>query len=149
MRALERALGRLNAKDAPEDVMRRRAEVILAQVASLSVAVLIANNRARYVDANAAATILTGYTRSELLRMTVWDLTPTPRRNLGLRLWRDFIRRGRMRGNYQIRRKDGVLVTARYVALAHVLPGLHVSALTTAALIAELTSGALSGPPRS
>jgi len=42
-----------------------------------------------------------------------------------------------------------LLVTARYMPVAHVLPGLHVSALTTPALIAELGSGALSGPPRS
>jgi PAS domain S-box-containing protein len=146
IRTLERALARLTTKHAPEDVMRQRAEIVLAQVPGISVAVLIASDRARYVDANAAATLLTGYSRSELLQMTVWDLTPTPRRNLGLRLWRDFLRRGRMRGHYQVRRKDGTLVRARYVAVANVLPGIHVSALTTPALIAQLASGALSGP---
>jgi hypothetical protein len=74
--------------------------------------------------------MLTGYTRSELLKMTVWDLTSTPRRNSGLWLWRDFLRRGRMRGHYQVRRKEGTLVTTRYVAVANVLPGIHVSALS-------------------
>jgi len=45
-----------------------------------------------------------------------------------------------MRGRYQIRRKDGAVISARYVAIANVLPGIHVSALSTAALIAELAA---------
>ena len=148
IRELERALSRLTKKNAPEDIMRQRAEVVLAQVAGVSAAVFVANDHARYVDANASAPMLTGYTRAELLRMHVWDLTPSPLRTVGLRLWRDFLRRGRMRGQYQIRCKDGVVVTARYVAVANVLPGIHVSALTTAALIRELTRRALQSRSR-
>jgi len=129
IRHLEQALARLSTTAAPEDVTRHRAEMVLAHLADISIAILIANDRGRFVDANARAPILTGYTRNELLKMAVWDLTPTPRRGLGLRLWRDFIRRGRMRGNYQLRRKNGTVVTARYVAVANVLPGIHVSAL--------------------
>jgi PAS domain S-box-containing protein len=129
IRQLEQALAELTTTAAPEDVTRHRAELVLAHLADISIAVLIANDRGRYVDANARAPILTGYTRNELLKMAVWDLTPTPRHGLGLRLWREFLRRGRMRGNYQVRRKNGTIVTARYVAVANVLPGIHVSAL--------------------
>jgi hypothetical protein len=34
-----------------------------------------------------------------------------------------------MSGIYQVRKKNGAIVRARYVAVANVLPGVHVSAL--------------------
>ena len=104
--------------------------MVLAQVAGISVAVLIANDHGRYIDANAAAVSLTGYSRAELLKMDFSQLTPDGAGALGPRLWRAFLRRGRMRGIYKLRRKDGAIVRARYVAVANVLPGIHVSALT-------------------
>jgi len=137
MRQLEQALARVATKAAPEDITRRRAELVLAHLADIPIAVLVANDRGRYVDANARAPILTGYSRNELLKMAVWDLTPAARHGLGLRLWREFLRRGRMRGNYQLRRKDGAVVTARYMAVANVLPGIHVSALARRSRVAR------------
>ena len=130
IRQLERALERLVEKDAPEDVLRQRAEVVLAQVAGISVAVLIANDHGRYIDANAAAVSLTGYSRAELLKLDLSQLTPDGGGATAPRLWRAFLRRGRMRGTYNLRRKDGTIVRARYVAVANVLPGIHVSALS-------------------
>ena len=139
---LERALDRLVERRAPEDVLRQRAEIVLAQVASVSAAVLIANDHARYIDANAAASSLTGYTRAELLRMNLWDLTPQRSAQIGQKLWRAFLGRGRMRGSYQLCCKDGSIVTARYVAVANVLPGIHVSAMATPGLTRAPTPGA-------
>jgi PAS domain S-box-containing protein len=110
--------------------MQRRARAVLKSLKNLPVAVLIANDRGRYVDVNRAASVLTGYTRRELLARAVWDLTPGVRQTLGRRLWREFLVRGRMAGIYQLRSKHGTLVRARYVAMANVLPGVHVSALT-------------------
>lgn len=130
IRQLERALARLTTVAPPEDVVRERAHALLAHLAGVRIPILIANNRARYVDANAAAADATGYTRRELLRMHLWDLTPIPNRALGSRLWRAFLRRGRMNGRYALRRKDGSIVEADYLALANVLPGVHVSALS-------------------
>jgi PAS domain S-box-containing protein len=100
--------------------------------------VLIANDHARYIDANHAATLLTGYTHAELLKMDLWRLTPEGPGRLGPRLWRAFLKRGRMRGNYRLRCKDGSVLTARYVAVANVLPGVHLSALTTPELMRTL-----------
>ena len=111
-------------------MLRQRAEVVLAQVSGISVAVLIANDHARYIDANAAAVSLTGYSRAELLKMDLSDLTPGGVSRMGPKLWRAFLRRGRMRGIYTLRRKNGSIVRARYVAVANVLPGIHVSALS-------------------
>src|SRR5688572_29858864 len=84
MRRLRRVLARIEANPRrPEEALRKRAEAVLADVAKIPAAILIANNRGRYVDANRAATVLTGYTNSELIRLAVWDLTPPGRQGLG------------------------------------------------------------------
>ena len=130
VRRLRQALGRIQSDTArPEETLRKRAEAVLGAVREIPAAVLIANNRGHFIDANAAATDLTWYSRRELLRLSVWDLTPRPRHDLGQRLWQEFLSRGRMSGEYQLRRKDGQVMKARYVAAANVLPGVHVSAL--------------------
>jgi len=113
----------------PELTMARRARAVVKSLTNLTVAVLIANDAGHYVDVNRAASRLSGYTRSELLTLSVWDLTPNMRQTLGRRLWREFLERGRMSGVYLLRRKNGTIVRTRYVALANVLPGIHVSAL--------------------
>ena len=113
--------------------MARRARAVVKSLTSLTVAVLIANDAGRYIDVNRAASRLTGYTRRELLTRSVWDLTPNVRQTLGRRLWREFLERGRMSGVYTLGTKKGAIVRARYVAVANVLPGIHVSALSMAA----------------
>ena len=102
---------------------------MLDAVANVPCAILIANNRGRYVTVNDAAVTLTGYSRAELLRMSVSDLTPAPRADEGQTLWRRFLEDGRMRGIYDIQRKDGSSVRVEFVALANVVEGLHLSAL--------------------
>jgi PAS domain S-box-containing protein len=129
IRELQRALATLTAAKRPEDAIRARARVLLSYLAHVRIPILIANSHAQYVEANRAATTVTGYARDELLRMSIWDLTPTPRRELGVRLWRAFLKRGTMTGRYLLRRKGGREFEADYLAVANVLPGLHVSAL--------------------
>jgi PAS domain-containing protein len=85
--AVRSALARIDRTRAADLVRRGEAETILAKLAEAPVAILIANDRARYVGVNGAATMRTGYTRSELLRMSVWDLTPQPDRSTGMTAW--------------------------------------------------------------
>jgi len=133
--AVRTALARIDRTRSHDVIRRREAETILAKLAEAPVAILIANDRARYVEVNAAATTLTGYTRSELLRMSVWDLTPQPDRSTGMIAWEGFLRTGEQSGTYPVKRKDGTVVRAVYFATAHVLPSLHLSALTTPSLV--------------
>jgi PAS domain S-box-containing protein len=128
IRRLRQALSTLTGVS-PELRDRARAEVLLAHLAKVPVAILVANNAARYIEVNRAAVGLTRYSRAELMRMNLGRITPSSREPLGTRLWRDFLTRGRMAGRYELRRKDGTTVLVRYVAFANVLPGLHVSAL--------------------
>jgi PAS domain S-box-containing protein len=136
MRDLREAVARIQTEGGDSDqVLRKRAEALIARLGSVPVAMLVADNRGRYVDVNDAAVFLTGYSRAELLRRSVWDLTPAVEQTRGRTLWRAFLARGRMSGQYRLQRKSGRVVSAQYVALANVLPGLHVSALATPALV--------------
>lgn len=139
MRELRQALTRVHAEGVTFDrVIRKRAEALLTRLGDVPVAMLVADNRGRYVDVNAAAVLLTGYSREELLRLSVWDLTPMSLQGRGRALWTAFLAREQMSGHYALRRKSGRVVKARYFAITNVLPGLHVSALATAPLVRRL-----------
>jgi PAS domain S-box-containing protein len=138
MHKLQRALAEIGDKRTLDATARSRAEALLAHAADMPVALLIANNSGRYIDVNEHATRLTGYSRAELLRMSVWDLTPTPAAAAGRRMWRQFLDAGQMAGKYALCRKDGRQVRADFRAWANILPGVHVSALATPALIRGL-----------
>jgi PAS domain S-box-containing protein len=94
-----------------------------------SEAIFVADDAARYVDVNPAACALTGYTREELLRMSVWDLAAESARHVGDDMWREFVSAGRMGGQYPLTRKDGGVVVTEFRAVANVLPGQHLSIL--------------------
>jgi PAS domain S-box-containing protein len=133
IRRLRRALSEINRRsERHEHAQRARAQAVIDELASIPAAILVADDRGRYVDANRLATRLTGYSRDELLSMAVWDLTPSVRQGLGRRLWREFRERGRMGGVYRLRKKSGRVMSVRYLAIANVLQGVHVSALFVA-----------------
>jgi PAS domain S-box-containing protein len=92
-------------------------------------AALVANTEGRYVAANRAASVLTGYGQQELLTLSVWDLTPPAgERDVDV-LWRAFLQQREQSGVYTLVTRDGRTVEAPYAARAHVLPGLHLSLL--------------------
>ena len=101
---------------------------------TLEVSALAADNSGRYIAANARATTLTGYSRSELLGMSVKDLTPAMRQDAADNLWPRFIHAGAQAGDYVLERKDGAPVGVHYAAFASVAPGVHISLLTPLAL---------------
>lgn len=92
-------------------------------------ATLVADDQGRYVAVNDAACLLLGYSREEVLQLSVWDLTPDPHQVEGLILWKEFIEIGAQAGVYWLARKDGSLVEVAYQARANVTPGRHVSRL--------------------
>jgi PAS domain S-box-containing protein len=92
-------------------------------------AILLADDRAGYVDANPAACDLLGYGREELLRRGVFDVTPPPDGEAGRAAWEAFVRDGRQAGEYAVTRSDGSAVAVEYRAVANVQPGLHLSVL--------------------
>jgi PAS domain S-box-containing protein len=94
-----------------------------------SVAVLAADNAARYVAVNDAAVRLTGFAREELLALSIWDLTAPGHVTEGRAAWQRFLNEGEFDGVYRLKRKDGTLIWVHSIAVAHLVRGFHVSAL--------------------
>lgn len=92
-------------------------------------AFLLANDRGDYEDVNQAAVTLTGYSRAELLRMNLGDLTPEDNLEISQKLWINFLEKGEQNGEFQLVRKDDTLIHVEYRAVANLLPGLHLSTL--------------------
>ena len=99
------------------------------EIERLPAAALVADNSQRYVAANVAAQVLTGYSETEIVGLTVMDLTPMPNTVDGRGLWETFIGQGGQRGEYELLPKAGPRKHVRYWAFASVAPGLHISLL--------------------
>jgi PAS domain S-box-containing protein len=95
------------------------------------IAMLLADDQRRYVDANEAACTLLGLSRAELLEAGVDRLTPVALRGSVPALWERFLSQGAMQGVYELTDASGRLIRITYVAVAQVLPGLHLSCLLT------------------
>jgi PAS domain S-box-containing protein len=92
-------------------------------------AILMANDEQRFVEANPAACSLLGYTRKELIRFRVGDLTPPSNLQFLPELWRQFMSVGMLSGEYSLVCKNGSLVTTEFRAVANIVSGLHMAIL--------------------
>lgn len=98
-------------------------------MASPLAAMLVADDEARFCEANANAVALLKYSEPELLSLHVWDITAPEQRADARVIWQTFLKVGRTAGIYQVRRSDGRRVTVLYEAVAHFRPGRHLSIL--------------------
>jgi len=129
----ERLLLSAVAKPAATALQYRRAEEALEESRRRFRAVfensldgiLLRDDGGRYVDGNRAICQLLGYSREELLRLTVWDVTPAPNRERIPELMARFLAAGTMSGEYTLLCKDGTTREIEYRSVANVLPGLH------------------------
>src|ERR1051325_7300129 len=89
-------------------------------------ALLLADDQARFVEANPAASDITGYDREELLAMSVWDLTPAASREEWTHLWQIFITQKPLKntstGEHRILRKDGTVVESELRTISNNTP---------------------------
>lgn len=87
--------------------------------------ILLVDSQAAHVEANPALCAMLGYTREEMLRMSLWDdVPPELLPELG-RLWNTFLAKGALEGEIQCRCKDGRIIDVEYRAVAHFMPDLH------------------------
>jgi PAS domain-containing protein len=142
IRELRRVLGDIRShagalRDEPGATRRRAQPFLEALTHAQLVSVIAADDRARLVAVNAAASALTGIPRDMLLTMTVRDLfTAQPQRFD--RSWQRFVERGEFSGVCRLRQRAGRLVTVECVAGANVIPGLHVGTLASRRLLRSL-----------
>jgi PAS domain S-box-containing protein len=107
-------------------------ETLSKRIRDLPVAALVTDKTGAYVIANAVASRLTGYSADELRSMSVWDVSLPVQEHETDVLWRNFVHAGTQRGTVKLKRKNGTVVSARYVAKSNVLPGFHISLLQRA-----------------
>lgn len=91
-------------------------------------AILLIDDEGTPVDANPAALALFGRTRSEMLEAPVRTLISPRSQSVFDDLWSGFLSDGRRSRELKIRRGNEE-VDVEYHAVAHVLPGLHLSVL--------------------
>jgi PAS domain S-box-containing protein len=103
---------------------------------------LIANDLGEYVDANPAACRMVGYSREELMQLSVRDLTPEPQRAQFAELWAEFLTAQTMSGEYSLRTKSGTIIVVAFRAVANILPGQHLSVLHPKHPVVQATTGA-------
>jgi len=141
-RTLRRALAgiRATAQDECDETLplSDRARHIANGTDETMISVLVADDSAHYVEANSAVCALSGYSREQLLQMSIWDLSADDVVERGQRAWKRFLRDGRFEGSYRIRRSTGEYITIRCMAAANVVPGLHVSTMAPAKLLQVL-----------
>lgn len=92
-------------------------------------AMLLADDRGTYIDANPGACALVGYPRSELVGLSARDLIVVETGADVGSAWAAFLAHGAMSGEVRLRRKDGSLIDAEFRAVANVEPGVHLSVL--------------------
>jgi len=91
-------------------------------------AIIMIDASGRYIDANPAATLLTGYTREELLQMKVGDLAQPDKRDEVMEIWNSLAAdRLITGGEFQILRKDGGTRDVEFRMVVNMLTGLHCS----------------------
>ncbi|NJP08244.1 MAG: PAS domain S-box protein [Leptolyngbyaceae cyanobacterium RU_5_1] len=90
-------------------------------------AIVIADDDGCYVDANPAACELFGVSRAELLRSSVTNFADPDLDST--QPWQQFLQQGRMSGEFCLYRPDGTTRQAEFTAIAHFVPGRHLSIL--------------------
>jgi PAS domain S-box-containing protein len=119
--------------------MRGRSHSLLEPlVHSALVSVMATDDRARYIDANAAACAITGYSRDELVTMTVANLF-TEHQDRFDRSWQRFLNRGHFVGACRLRQRSGHLISVECIASANVMPGIHVATLASRRMLQTIS----------
>jgi diguanylate cyclase (GGDEF)-like protein/PAS domain S-box-containing protein len=88
---------------------------------------LLADDDARYVDANPAACAFFGLSHAELCTLRVIDFTPEEARAEFSAVWNLFLHKGKQRGEYALQMPDGRICEIEFSATANVRPGQHLS----------------------
>ena len=90
---------------------------------------LLADDEARYVDANPAACVAFGLSREQMRQLAVADLLPPAHRDRVRETWPVFLARDHAEGRVQLSAAGGRLRTFEYRAVTNIRPGLHLSVL--------------------
>jgi CheY-like chemotaxis protein len=116
-------LRELGKRFKPDESAQERVRCLIDR---LQVAILVVDEQGRYVAVSRGASTLTGYSRAELLRMSISDSGLASDRLLS-RPWKEFLTTQEVAAGISIRDKAGNIVNIQ-TAFATLLPGLHAAA---------------------
>lgn len=91
--------------------------------------ILVANDNGQFQQVNQTACQKLGYTKDQLLDMSVLDITYSAMESYGDKTWNDFLRTGTDEGEYLLETKSGEILFTEYRAVANIRPGQHLSIL--------------------
>jgi len=91
--------------------------------------ILMANDDARFVEANPAACRLLRWPVGRLLKMSIWDITSKGRLAEGQKMFEALLTRGHLSGHYPVRLRNGTNRIVEFHAVANAQPGLHLAVL--------------------
>jgi len=91
--------------------------------------IILLDAAGNYADVNPALTRLVGYSREELLRMRVGDITPLDKKEAIREVWGHLVAGEPTHGVYPVEAKNGVKHFVELQTLANVRPGLHYAIL--------------------
>lgn len=97
---------------------------------NLPTAVLIADDTANYIEANAAACALLDRSRADIIGHHLSEIVSPDRVAEVDVQWRAFLRDGAQSGLFAIRLKNGATRQVHFTARANFIPGYHCSVLT-------------------
>jgi PAS domain S-box-containing protein len=101
-----------------EEALRESEERYRTYVENAPDGIFITGSDVRYIDVNQAACRMTGYSRDELLDMSIMQLAPSGPSPEALESFEELKRNGRSDSDIVIRRKDGSLMYASLHAVA-------------------------------
>jgi diguanylate cyclase (GGDEF)-like protein/PAS domain S-box-containing protein len=108
-------------REALEKELRESEERYRTYIEHAPEGVFVADAEGRFIDANPSACAMVGYTRDELLSMSIAALAPAEPAGEHALLHRRILDSGALKTEIRVRRKDGQMLTARLHAIA--LPG--------------------------
>lgn len=115
----------LTARKQAEEALQEQRQRLQALFDNSIDGIILIDNDGYYVDVNPAMTKLLGYSREELLRMKIGDITPAGKKEAIREVWRHLVAGESSHGVFQVDGKDGVKHFVELQALGHVRPGLH------------------------
>jgi PAS domain S-box-containing protein len=104
-----------------------RSETLRALFERSATAMMFADDRRRYRDANPAACAALGMTRQEVLRLRIDDLTAPDQRGQIPAIWAALQERGTLSGRIALQPPNGKRIEIQYSATANIVPGLHLA----------------------
>ncbi|MCU1267859.1 MAG: domain S-box-containing protein [Acidobacteria bacterium] len=129
LRAVAHVLAEAIGRKQAEHELRQSESQFRALFENALDAVLIADDRGAFVDANPAACNLLAVSHDELIGRTNGDFTEEDDKAEALGSWAQLLKEGTMRGEFRLRRADGKIVEIDFTATANFLPGRHLSIL--------------------